>query len=129
MTPTGLIFDFDGVVVLSEPVHVRAWDDVARHFGAALPASFGQSGIGRSDGVLSDELADFWRSCGSCNASGSDILAAKRRFYQGRAPRETTLVPGIVEALESFASPSGLFNLSRLAGISRWNGKRPAHPA
>lgn len=105
MAETALIFDFDGVIVLSEPVHCRAWEDVARSFGQRLPEGFLEGGIGKSDGALSDDLAALWEG-----AAPQDILAAKRRFYQGRAESETNLVSGIAEALDYFARhfPIGL---------------------
>jgi len=92
---SGLIFDFDGVVVLSEPVHVRAWRDLASHFDQNLPPGFEESGVGRSDVILSDELAELWN--GGPNAA--TLLAAKQRFYQGRIEKEGQLVPGVKEAL------------------------------
>jgi HAD superfamily hydrolase (TIGR01509 family) len=99
MTRTGLIFDFDGVIVLSEPVHVRAWRDLESHFDRRLPPRFAEDGIGRSDSILCDELAAAWDDGPSATA----ILAAKRRFYQGRAEKESELVPGVKEALAHFA--------------------------
>ncbi|MBI1784750.1 HAD family phosphatase, partial [Candidatus Sumerlaeota bacterium] len=99
MPQTGLIFDFDGVIVLSEPVHQRAWVDVAAEFGADLPEGFLERGIGSSDELLARELAAYW----DFKDSPLILLDAKRRCYQARCLAETEYVPGIHRALEVLA--------------------------
>lgn len=99
MSEPGLIFDFDGVIVLSEPVHIRSWDDLADHFDRPLPENFGFNGIGRSDRVLCDELSRIWDG----DLSGEKVLKAKRHFYRLRTVNESRIVPGAIEALEHFA--------------------------
>jgi HAD superfamily hydrolase (TIGR01509 family) len=91
----GLIFDFDGVVVLSEPVHLRAWRDLASHFDQELPPRFEESGVGRSDVVLCEELSKIW----SGELKSATLLEAKQRFYLGRVEKEGQLVPGVKKAL------------------------------
>jgi beta-phosphoglucomutase-like phosphatase (HAD superfamily) len=94
----GIIFDFDGVIVLSEPVHQRAWSDVAAEVGRDLPDGFLDCGIGRSDGALADELAAFWAD----GVAGERILSLKRQCYQRRCAAETPFVPGAPEAVRFF---------------------------
>jgi len=91
----GLIFDFDGVLALSEPVHAGAWDDVARHFGRDLPAGFAENGIGITDQIGAFDLARHWGGL----VPGESVLEAKRRFYRERARHEADFVPGVAEAL------------------------------
>jgi len=100
----GLIFDFDGVIALSEPVHVRAWEDLARHLGRPLPEGFLQGGLGRADGELAEELARAWGD----GRDGGALLALKRQFYRRRSHEENVLVPGIAEALPRLAERYGL---------------------
>lgn len=95
----GLIFDFDGVVVLSEPVHLRAWRDLASHFDQELPPRFEENGVGRSDVVLCDELSGMWGG----EHKSATLLEAKQRFYLERVEKEGQLVPGVKKALAYFS--------------------------
>lgn len=115
MSSFGLIFDFDGVVVLSEPVHVRAWKDMAGEMERALPEAFHEGAVGRSDGVIAGELARLW----GAKVDAEEILESKRRHYQRRAPKENRLVPGVKRALAHFGSraPIGLATSSTMADV------------
>lgn len=114
MSEIGVIFDFDGVIVISEPVHQQAWVDLAAEAGRPLPEGFLETGIGYSDAILSETLAKFW---GAGPAPG-EILDAKRRAYQARC-HETEFVPGAREALEFFSArhPIALATSSCLGDI------------
>jgi HAD superfamily hydrolase (TIGR01509 family) len=120
MAAAGLIFDFDGVVVLSEPVHIRAWRDLAVHFDRGLPSGFEEDGVGRSDRVLCKELAETWNRGASGDPNATDILAAKQRFYQTRAEKEGKLVPGVKEALAYLSEqfPVSLATSSSLGDVT-----------
>lgn len=114
----GLIFDFDGVVALSEPVHAGAWDDVARHFGRDLPAGFAENGIGTTDQLGAIDLARQWGGL----VPGESVLEAKRRFYRERARLEAEFVPGVVEALSYFSgrAPMAIATSSSRGDIEPW---------
>lgn len=90
-----LIFDFDGVIALSEPTHARAWFDVAKAFDRELPEGFIESGIGHSDPMLSDRLGEDWGGL-----KGADILEAKQTYFRRRIGEEVELVPGVKPAIE-----------------------------
>lgn len=98
LSSLALIFDFDGVVALSEPVHVGSWEDLAVHFSRPLPPGFTERGIGLTDRQMSFELAEHWGDLG-----GEAVLEAKRRFYRRRAREEARMVPGVVETLRRYA--------------------------
>lgn len=114
----GLIFDFDGVVALSEPVHAGAWDDVARHFGRDLPSGFAENGIGTTDQLGALDLARHWGGL----VPGESVLEAKRRFYRERARLEADFVPGVVEALRYFSgrAPMAVATSSSRGDIEPW---------
>jgi beta-phosphoglucomutase len=99
MSTAGLIFDFDGVVVLSEATHCVAWENLAREYGHELPQGFLESGIGRNDGELAIELSAIWNR----ESEATEILMAKRRCY-GELSSRSPLVPGIKDALEHFSA-------------------------
>ncbi len=95
----GLIFDFDGVIALSEPAHEAAWEDVSREFGLKLPSSFAEKGMGTPDRVSAVDLARHWGG----TATGESVLASKQQFYRERVRREAVLVPGILQTLQHFS--------------------------
>jgi len=84
-----VIFDFDGVIALSEPTHARAWHDVAEAMACALPDGFIESGIGHSDPMLADHLGEHWGG-----RDGAEILKAKQHHFRERIATEGELVPG-----------------------------------
>jgi HAD superfamily hydrolase (TIGR01509 family) len=95
----GLIFDFDGVLALSEPVHAASWEDMAVQLGRSLPPGFLERGIGNTDRNLSFELAAHWGE----GFDGEEVLETKRAFYRRRARQLAPLVPGVPQALRRYA--------------------------
>lgn len=116
-TPPGIIFDFDGVIVLSEPVHQRAWIDLAEVAGRELPDGFIESGTGFSDRGLCEILAKHWNL--TTEADVDRLLDEKRRAYQRRCVAETEFVPGIKELLDEISGrhPVALATSSSIGDI------------
>ena len=46
MTRRGIIFDFDGTIALSEPVHMASWLQLSDETERPLPAGFLEKGVG-----------------------------------------------------------------------------------
>lgn len=114
----GLIFDFDGVVALSEAAHAAAWDDVAEHFGRDLPPGFAEKGIGITDRIGAFDLARQWGGV----VPGERVLETKQHYYRRRARREPVFVPGVVETLRYFAgrTPMAVATSSSRQDIEPW---------
>jgi len=55
-SPSALIFDMDGVLVDSEPVHKRAKEEAFRQFGIVLPEAVYDSYKGRPDATMLPEV-------------------------------------------------------------------------
>jgi beta-phosphoglucomutase len=94
----GLIFDMDGVLIHSNPVHVRAWEIFNRRYGLETTPSMLRSMYGRRNDEL---IREFF---GTLSAEEVEARgAAKERLYRemvaGRI--EDILVPGIRPFLES----------------------------
>ena len=92
----GVIFDFDGVILLSEEHHLAAWTKAAAAAGCALPSGFLERGLGASDNDLAREVA---QNAGATFTT-SWILDQKRAIYLAHLSTKMTLVPGILAALE-----------------------------
>jgi beta-phosphoglucomutase family hydrolase len=94
----GLIFDMDGVIVDSNPIHERAWLEYNRSQGVETTEAMQQRMYGkRNDAIVRDFLGE--------HLSETEIFAhgaAKERLYRDLiAPRmPDALVPGVREFLE-----------------------------
>jgi beta-phosphoglucomutase len=91
--PDALVFDMDGVLVDSEPLHQRAKREALSKAGITVPESLFANYIGRSDKIMIYEVA----AAHGLSAQRSDeILESKHRIYESL---EHTLhpVPGAIE--------------------------------
>jgi beta-phosphoglucomutase len=88
-----LIFDMDGVLIDSEPLHARAKREALLEAGVIVPESLFASYIGRSDKAMIYELA---AEHGLNEQRSVEILVRKHRIYESL---EHTLrpVPGAIE--------------------------------
>ena len=91
--PDALIFDMDGVLVDSEPLHRRAKREALSKAGILVPESLFADYIGRSDKAMIYEVA---AAHGLSVQHSDEILDSKRRIYESL---EHTLrpVPGAIE--------------------------------
>jgi HAD superfamily hydrolase (TIGR01509 family) len=111
-----VIFDFDGTIALSEPVHMEAWKDVSAAVGKILPVGFLEKGIGHTDQELVAELADFWAG----EPDYETLLAMKREAYQKRCHTESILVPGADRFIAGLAAtlPLGVATSASVTDIT-----------
>lgn len=96
----GCVFDFDGTIVLSEHVHMRAWEDLSAETGIPLPPMFLEESVGVTDHELVVKLADAWIG----RISAEEILTRKKQYYLKRSVKECELVPGVSRAIERLHS-------------------------
>jgi beta-phosphoglucomutase len=88
-----LIFDMDGVLINSEPLHERAKREALKEAGIVVPESLFAKYTGRSDKAMIYELA---AAHGESEQRCAEILDRKHRIYESL---ESTLgpVPGAIE--------------------------------
>ena len=102
------IFDLDGVIVDSNPVHEEAWRRYMRRFGTDLDAA----AIGRMFGRRNDEIVrDFFAGAPLSPEQVYAHGAAKEMLYREmmRSQLDRRLVPGIREFLDRYkAAPIAL---------------------
>ena len=96
----GFVFDFDGTIVLSEHVHMRAWEDLSAETGIPLPPHFLEESVGVTDRHLIAKLSDAWTG----KISAKDIAAKKKQYYLDRSRSECELIPGVREAIRGLSS-------------------------
>lgn len=95
----GCVFDFDGTIVLSEHVHMQAWEDLSAEVNKPLPPEFLRNSVGRSDSELVVVMEEFWQR----KISSREIYERKRAHYLRRSQTECSLVPGVVPVLRAIA--------------------------
>jgi HAD superfamily hydrolase (TIGR01509 family) len=98
-----LLFDFDGTLVDSESVCLRAWEETYRLHGVELSFERWQHGIGTIDGF--DELAHLEELLGS--PIDRDAVNEEHRVRELEMMSQEPLRPGVAEYLEE-ASRLGL---------------------
>ncbi len=93
-----LIFDMDGVIINSNPIHCRAWELYNRRFGVETTEEMLRRMYGRrNDQIVRDYLGE--------HLSDAEVLehgAAKERLYRELAGPsvQSSLVPGVREFVE-----------------------------
>ncbi|MCX7013383.1 MAG: HAD family phosphatase [Candidatus Sumerlaeota bacterium] len=96
MAVPGWVFDLDGVLIDSEPIHMRAWREAVRRRGKTLGDKWLRIGIGMTDGK-------FWTLAAEAlglSPSDSSVLADKHAIFQEILDREgLPLVEGATELL------------------------------
>ena len=93
--PQALIFDMDGVLINSEPLHERSKREALAQAGIEVPAERFASYTGRSDTVM---IADLVAENGLDEARGAEILGAKHAIYES-LEHELEPIEGGVEFL------------------------------
>lgn len=78
-SPLALIFDMDGVLIDSEPVHERSKREALAQSGIQVPEERFANYIGRSDTVMIQDLAS---EHGLSENDGVEILRLKHRIYE-----------------------------------------------
>ena len=118
MKPAAHIFDFDGVVVDSISMHLKAWDGaIATTFSQVIDSDLRRSLIGMSTREISELLAKKYG-----NASQRDALASLKRELLNEIMDNVPFLPGAIEAfalLEKLGSPYGIASNAPLDFINK----------
>lgn len=77
--PSALIFDMDGVLIDSEPLHKRAKEGAFAHFGITLPEGVYDSYKGRPDATM---LPEILRPLGWSDKQIRELSLRKRGIYE-----------------------------------------------
>lgn len=101
---SAVVFDLDGVIVNSEPLHLRTYQDVLRGRGLELlEAEYYDRYLGFDDPVLFEALSRE-RGLGWTAQDIDAIVRDKVRRYKHAIQSERVLFPGAVECVTRFAS-------------------------
>jgi beta-phosphoglucomutase len=74
-----ILFDFDGVLTDSEPLHQQAWQKALKRYGHDFPEEMRTSSIGVKDEIL----AEYWVKSLALPVEAVDLLADKKNIFSG----------------------------------------------
>ena len=120
-SPAACLFDLDGLLLDTEPLHARAWRDAAESFGTSLAPSQLLQLRGRRRHDCADQVLAWIRSDGH-RCDGREALLAVR---QPIAERLLAQAPAMAGAWASSRSAIGWRTASRASRPSqRWPSER-----
>jgi len=97
----GVLFDLDGVVADSEPLHVQAWVEVLGRLGVG-PEAIGAESLTAWVGVPDVQIVASLVERHRLPLAPAELLAGKRAAYRELIPRALTSFPGVAEELASW---------------------------
>ena len=91
----GIVFDMDGVLIDSEPLHIEAWNDVVAEFGLYFDTEWFHQWIGVSDRNFTMQLVQNYNLPKTADA----LLQDKRRIFEGKISKSVPAHKGVKEGL------------------------------
>jgi beta-phosphoglucomutase len=90
-----VIFDLDGVLIDSEIVHARAWEQALRIEGIEMHIDWFKDWFGKDAGAMLDYFTkNFELTC-----SPNELLNRKRQYYTEQINKKADLYPGTKNAI------------------------------
>ena len=104
MSLKAVIFDFDGVIANSEPLHLRAYQEVLASIGITLTATeYYARYLGYDDGGVFEALGSERGGTPSGKALG-ELIAEKSRRFQVLLGSSDVIFPGAAECVRRLAA-------------------------
>lgn len=98
--PPGILFDHDGVLVASEPMHWRAWARLAQEIGIPYDESIVRGAVGKTaPEILETMLAKFQPDQPLGPDDLRTLVDRKSELYREEAARGIQAFPGVPEGL------------------------------
>ena len=112
MSYEAVLFDFDGVIVDSEPIHFDCWSEVLAPLRIQFTWEYYHSHfIGVSDRKMAEDLSVMADPPVAPEAIYSRY-AAKSELFRARMRRQLPFAPGIVDLVMSLSLPVGVVTSS-----------------
>lgn len=101
---SAIVFDFDGVLVDSEPAHLRAYQEVLSAVGITLTREeYYTRLLGYDDEAVFTRIAE-WHGWPIDARQTAALIAEKTRVFEAMMLAASGLYPGVVECIERMAS-------------------------
>lgn len=125
--PAACLFDLDGLLLDTEPLHARAWQEAATHFGRRLAAHELMALRGRRRHDCADQVRHWIASSGGPQLSREELLAVRQPIAEALLPTAAPM-PGareLVERCTELAVPMALATSSSREAVAL---KAAPHP-
>jgi beta-phosphoglucomutase-like phosphatase (HAD superfamily) len=109
----GLIFDCDGTLVDSMPLHIQAWEHAITSMGGAWDPPF----FSAKKGMPEAEIIALYNAHYSARFDSEEMLAAKHRFFHAHASQFKP-IPYVVDIVHEY---SGTLPMAVASGGTRNN--------
>ncbi len=96
--PKAILFDHDGVLVASEPLHVKAWGEVMKKLGLPFDEKWIQSQAGKTAPVILKGLLEH-HAIPASEGFFAELIQHKHRSYHSFIETELNAYPGVKEGL------------------------------
>lgn len=96
----GIVFDLDGTLVDSEPLHGQAWLEILELQGLSFDWEWFERWIGKSDRLLAEYVIENH----SVNLEVPDLQRLKREAYYRLVAKDLQLFPGVLDGLQFFSA-------------------------
>ena len=93
----GLIFDCDGTLVDSMPIHMAAWERAFSDFGESCPDEF----LDPLKGMLEEEIVDLYNRRFNRSINSAKLVREKHRYFRKNIGKIKPITP-VVELAESY---------------------------
>ena len=91
----GIVFDMDGVLIDSEPVHIEAWNDVFAEFNLHFETEWFHQWIGVADRNFTSKIIEQYQ----LPTQSDTLLQAKRRVFEAKIAQGVPPHKGVKEAI------------------------------
>lgn len=93
-----LLFDMDGVIVDTEPLHRKAWFSAFDEYGIELEAGYYESFTGKATFPVSQEIVKKYQ----LECSPEELMACKRKYFKKYFDHDEDfdLLPGVRQLIE-----------------------------
>jgi beta-phosphoglucomutase len=108
VTPDAIVFDFDGVIVNTEPLHLRATQEAVAQLGHSIdPGEYYDRYVGYNDVEMFDHFARD-RGLTWCSDDLQALIASKALRFEALEASAAILAPGAAECIRRLAGVSVL---------------------
>ena len=91
-----ILFDLDGTITNTDPIHFRAWQEHLREHGLEIDEAFYKTRIsGKTNPVIIAEILPYLSA-----AAGQQLADAKEAQFRESATREITALDGLTQVLD-----------------------------
>jgi HAD superfamily hydrolase (TIGR01509 family) len=112
----GIVFDLDGTLADTEPLHIDTWLSVLKHLGLSFEESWMHQWIGFSDRLIAEHVCTHYLK----SFEVKNLQQMKQEAYRLRATTEIKLFDGVSFHLQELAAliPLGLATNSSREDVS-----------